>query len=1037
MKKRSFIYFTFLATVFLLTFSASAAASGGSDEAFYEQLADLLSQDEQYDYFDKMELTIGSKILRLDGEEQWLDVAPEISKDRTMLPVRAVAEAAGAEVGWEPSTRTVTVTSAYGDEISLQIGVNQITVNSETTQIDVEPYIKGDRTYLPVRAVSEALDLDVGWDGSTSTVSLTAPYQTARLVVLAKNVDTTGLDAAAVLNDGSGMWVLQFDSPTRAKTAEALLKADGYTVEPDYYLPPGEEEVSNIDSFSSAHNSWGAEDCGFDEFISRNRDRFSGAEVVAVVDTGVDASHPYLQGRITDGYDFVDTDHDPNDQNDHGTHLAGTIIDCVGNAPVQIMPVRVLNENGRGVSCAVAAGIKYAALHGADIINLSLGGKRNTVIDEAVDAAIMQGSLVVAAAGNEYGQTSDYSPAHITTAGMIVVSAGDTNHNKAAFSNIGNSVDLMAPGVRIKASVRNGYYGYMSGTSMAAPHASAAAALLDLASKQTLSPEELEKQLHTATSNGVWTNETIGFGFLDLRKTETPVTPSITLSPSTASISVGQTQELSAITVPANQNITWSSSDPGVAAVDHGAVTAMGAGTAAITAAMLYEGRTYSATCEITVNENASIVIEPSGASLATGETVSLSVVTRPEGQTVSWGSSNPEVASVNQGTVTGISPGSAVITANMTLNGREYSASSDIIVTQQASLTLNQSSASLAVGSSLTLTANTTPENMEVTWQSDQPNIAQVSAGNVTARGEGSATITAQMTYAGQQYSASCTITVISNEWTTEKLPDKDGFTVESKAQYRFRHQETITSTETALPGWTLYDQAETYGPWGDWSEWKNGTRENGGTTYYNLYYYKYWNTSQNAWYYTYSSSMGGTKYTITAKASDCKPYRIYDNHQAYTFNGHNLWWIEGTYQTDAQNKDDTVDVETRKASGEEYYHLYYYKYWNASQNGWYYTWSSAMGGTKYTATAKASDCKPYNVYNDRQAYTYNGHNLWWVESTSKENVDQYRTRTRGKYTTYYFYRWSDWSNWEDGKTEAAEDVQVETRTLYRYIPA
>lgn len=225
-----------------------------------------------------------------------------------------------------------------------------------------------------------------------------------------------------------------------------------------------------------------------------------------------------LQGRVLSGLDFIDGDDNPADGHGHGTHVSSTIVDCVGASSVKILPVRVLDEDGSGSTSTVAAGIKYAVSQGADVINLSLGGGHSSILDEMVRYATGHNSLVVAAAGNDSINTDRVCPAHMTASGVVVVSAGDSYHNRANFSNYGAGVDLMAPGVDILAAVPGGYARW-SGTSMAAPHVSAAAALLDLATGNTLSPGELEQKLCSATDgNGTWSDTAKGYGFLDMSR---------------------------------------------------------------------------------------------------------------------------------------------------------------------------------------------------------------------------------------------------------------------------------------------------------------------------------------------------------------------------------------------------------------------------------------------------------------------------------------------------------------------------------------
>jgi hypothetical protein len=222
-------------------------------------------------------------------------------------------------------------------------------------------------------------------------------------------------------------------------------------------------------------------------------DLSSGAgAVVAVVDTGIDDSHPDLQGRVLPGYDFVNGDADPQDDNGHGTHMSGIIaaqrdngIGIAGVAPdAMLLPVKVLDAQGSGAYSAVASGITYAVDHGARVLNLSLTGPaQSSVLQDAVDYATAHDAVVVAAAGNEGSGLPDY-PAAAT--GAVAVAAIDQDDAHAAFSNYGSWIAVAAPGVDIVTTSIGGTYASSSGTSPAAAFGSAVFALL-FAADPTLS----------------------------------------------------------------------------------------------------------------------------------------------------------------------------------------------------------------------------------------------------------------------------------------------------------------------------------------------------------------------------------------------------------------------------------------------------------------------------------------------------------------------------------------------------------------------
>lgn len=254
--------------------------------------------------------------------------------------------------------------------------------------------------------------------------------------------------------------------------------------------------------------------------------------VIAVVDTGVDKDHPELKNRLTSGASWIDCGRKAvkpclsssqwDDKNGHGTHVAGIAaapldgVGVVGVAPgATIMPVRVLDANGEGTSNDVAAGIRWAADHGADVVNLSLGGLPvasqlldatgvNRVFSEAVAYAASKDVLVVTAAGNESMPICDDDS--FVRANALCVGATDRRDLKAWYGNFGGGaggigstpgLDVVAPGglgsvfcddpedvlstYAISAdTVCKSRIGYetLAGTSMAAPHVSGIGALL-------------------------------------------------------------------------------------------------------------------------------------------------------------------------------------------------------------------------------------------------------------------------------------------------------------------------------------------------------------------------------------------------------------------------------------------------------------------------------------------------------------------------------------------------------------------------------
>jgi subtilisin family serine protease len=260
---------------------------------------------------------------------------------------------------------------------------------------------------------------------------------------------------------------------------------------------------------------------------------------VAVVDSGVDTTHPDLFANLSPGYDFAYDDSDATDYNGHGTHVAG-IIAARGNNGIgvtgvawqtSLIPVQALDATGEGTTSDIVAAYGYAVSQGARIVNASFGGDAFSQSEyNAIKAA--PNVLFIAAAGNE-GANDDSKPSYpcaYNLPNILCVAATDNTDHLASFSNYGRtSVDIAAPGVNIYSTYRCDGYAWMSGTSMATPEVSGAAALV-LAKFPTLSATGLRTKLLANTDPLSATDATkIAGGRLDAAKAVgaafTPTTP--------------------------------------------------------------------------------------------------------------------------------------------------------------------------------------------------------------------------------------------------------------------------------------------------------------------------------------------------------------------------------------------------------------------------------------------------------------------------------------------------------------------------------
>jgi thermitase len=270
---------------------------------------------------------------------------------------------------------------------------------------------------------------------------------------------------------------------------------------------------------------------------------------IAVLDTGIDILHPEISHAVCEGKDFVniidgaaefigdylDFDDEPEDEVGHGTHVAGILVSAGKKMPIgivprcKIIPIKVLGAMkdgqdevvGAGLIDNINTGIKWAVDNGAEIINMSLGIKKEgggLPHEEVINYALQKGVMVVAASGND-GTQDEYYPGALK--GVLAVGAVDENDQIADFSSYGKQVSFVAPGTNIYSSYRNHGYAFASGTSQASPFVTGTIALLKSFARdngKTLSDQQVKYILKNTSDkpDGRLKNDKWGYGRINL-----------------------------------------------------------------------------------------------------------------------------------------------------------------------------------------------------------------------------------------------------------------------------------------------------------------------------------------------------------------------------------------------------------------------------------------------------------------------------------------------------------------------------------------
>ncbi len=345
-----------------------------------------------------------------------------------------------------------------------------------------------------------------------------------RLIVKTNNNTELGNDcgAASKIEGYDCLHIMQYNSEQAADNAFEYYSTQPSVqyVEYDFnFLNDTPDEDNAEGNTSKKHLSWGSSRVKADEAISavESLGDFADEVIVAVLDTGLDNAHNFFKGRFEESYvNLVDGSTNTHDDNSHGTHVAGIIADNTPNN-IKIKPYKVLNYDNEGNYIMTCTGVEMAIKDGVDVINMSLGGKHNSGsynrYNEVVGLATEKNIPVIVASGNESDDASNYCPANIED--VITVSATTILDAPTEKSNYGSCVDISAPGSSIYSTIPTNDHDYKSGTSMATPFVSAAAAILK-SINPNLTTQEIKRIIKETASVPIGWDVNYGVGILNM-----------------------------------------------------------------------------------------------------------------------------------------------------------------------------------------------------------------------------------------------------------------------------------------------------------------------------------------------------------------------------------------------------------------------------------------------------------------------------------------------------------------------------------------
>ena len=613
--------------------------------------------------------------------------------------------------------------------------------------------------------------------GGTENVLQSSDFSSKRLIVRTAGPnlpDISACNPVKIARDGANTFFVQFDSVGDAIDCYYTLEDNG-----DVIFVDADANLEILDDTSAAGyvstHAWDTDDpMGFDAYSAYVSKYDSAPVKIAIIDTGV-SERPAYSARLLNGINLVpDGQSWSYDPTGHGSAIASVIADCVGEANVSILPIRVVGSNGIASLTLIGAGIKAALEQGVDIINLSMSFEENSYVTHWIDTAISRGVQVVVAAGNSSRDIRKVYPANVP--GVIAVSGIDSSYALSAGSNYGENIAYCAPDTDIEIL---SYPGSFSGTSFAAPMVAAMLALVKQDPYHNL--EDVNTACRDLGAEG--RDSAYGHGLPQLDRIAKVHVDNIRLNSNLPEqMAIGDSCMMNWTIEPSyatDKRVSLTSDNAGVVKVEasgSGAkLTAVGQGSATVTVSALNvrEGTQVSVSAFIvSVQPVTGITIAGESDKLYMNRQMFLSAAVAPSDATnprFIWRTTNSQIAMISDdGVLTPVAEGTVGVyavaqdgygaqSAVVSVEVLNVPDADSIIISEASGIDISTSPVELTPGRTLDLTATVLPEQalQDVVWScSSVPAGAMtISAdGRLTASKAGEAVVTATAANGVQQ---------------------------------------------------------------------------------------------------------------------------------------------------------------------------------------------------------------------------------------------------------------------------------------------